>query len=333
MRIEELCLYKAYDIGDASHKKEAQEIMSIKDKLKNILEPLVRKHKNKACNKNRKYEEIEVPLEEILSACNVKESFYYDYFRSFYNLSDLDCIQLSITGGYVRNFLLSSNAKTDIDVVINNHLVPQFIAFLYKLKSNITEKVLEYDFCDNTMHLLPYVYTYVHIVDDQAHIMVDPAVFDFTINCACISSINGHVYAPAATIHDIEHGIIRSTAQIIRGLDITHVIRISLAIRAIRFALKYNMKIHDMLYKAIKLLFFLQNERNTIDDYQIYHAIKHLYDDPEDLREEIFSTLKWLNMFETRQFANFDEYFNYIKNRYEQNPREGRLISGIDFSY
>ena len=322
-----LCLYKAYEIGDASHKREVKEIMSIKSRLQDILMPLAEKFKDATYNKDKKLDKVKIPIEDILLACNKEKRSCYEYFRSSYTLSNLDYIHLSIAGGYVRNYLLGFNVKTDIDVITDNRLAEQLISFLYELRSDITENVLEYDFCNNTMHLLSSISTSV------AHLMIDPVAFDFTINCACISANNGLIYAPAATIHDLEHRIIRPTAQVAESKNITHSIKISLAIRAVRFALKYDMKIHDMLYKGIKLLFFLQNERNTVDDYQMYHALKHLYDDPKDLREEVFSTLKWLGMFETNQFASFDEYFNYIKNRYEQDPRAGRLISGIDFSY
>lgn len=159
-------------------------------------------------------------------------------------------------------------------------------------------------------------------------------MFDFTVNCACISSTDGCLYASPITIYDIENKILRPTRQALPDFNPSELLRVSIAVRAVRFALKYDMQIHDMLYTAIKSLFRLQHERETIDDAQTYHALKHLYDDPIELREEVYKTLKKLKMYETDKYDNLDDYFSHIKTNFDDKPRNGRIItnySGLSY--
>jgi hypothetical protein len=243
--------------------------------------------------------------------------------RDFQDLY-IGAMRYSITGGTCRNELLGIDAKTDIDVVVQDYNCAYdalSMSFRHRETSNTVVEVYETD--DNTIHTIPK--PYIRCIEGLAdrhgrerlteHVFVDPMGFDFTINCACISTTDGWLYAPPATLHDINRKVLRASCQLREDYDPSMLLKLPLLIRVIRFALKYDMHIHNDLYVALNAYFTLQRDRNAIDDKSMYHGLKHLYNDSEDLRKEFYSIFRKLNVIETEKFANFDDYFKYIKGK------------------
>lgn len=339
-------LYDFQKVKDVSHRKEVKEMMSMKDKVYKIYDDCVEQQKEefgpntKTTSLNliylrrrqrEKNKELELSTDD--------ETSPYSYFNRLIDREEIDKFsKASIVGGYVRNELFQTDYKTDIDVVIGSSLTENFIKLLYKEEKDKYTDVSYYNFLDNTMHLINNSLTISKLDDEKAenlkykyaitigessyvnknleltHVFVNPAEFDFTVNCGNISSTDGWLYAPPVTLYDIEHKILRPTLQISPDNFLLGSLRQSTVIRAIRFTLKYDMHMHNSMYIIVKAFLQLQKERKSVDDAQMLTCLRHLYDDPKPLRDEIYSTLRSMGMYETEKYSTFDDYFNYIKN-------------------
>jgi hypothetical protein len=215
----------------------------------------------------------------------------------------------SIAGGYCRNFMLGVQTVTDIDIVTNDFaLYKRHLLTDYSNTSDATS-VVKFQLPNNTLHLtngFAHEYDYGGIFQT----FVDPYRFDFTINLGCLSLMDGKLYAPPITLYDIKHRILRLSNTVERTAVDT-----ALLLRAIRFALKYNLRVHSSIINAINMLIFIQDKLGSSDDMATYHSIKHMNDETQELRDSFFSALKYLRYKDTAAFSSFENYFGYIKGR------------------
>lgn len=278
------------------------------------------KIKNLSDNKEIKYLQS---IKDIETKTNNNKKFVEETFK------------ISVTGGFTRNLMLNFNdPNTDIDMVYNyQNTCDCFDKYFKKGEKHATVK--EYIYKKTKIHLIRKPYTVFKSNSSLVqHVFVDPLFFDFTINLGCISLTDNNLYAPPTTLTDIQNRIVRTTLQLSEK-NILFLLNQSLALRGIRFAIKYDMSIHDYLYKAIKLLFQIQRDYKTIDDLTNYYTLKHIITEPEPLKQEIYSVIKKLKMYEIENFPNLDSYFNYVKNRVEtENCRKNYVLPyGSCFTY
>jgi hypothetical protein len=334
---EQKALYDFIPAKDMSSNKYVKEVMNLRHKLDPLISP-----------------------EGIL---NIEELKKHIPRRLRGNNFDIDYLSLknyrkatnpAIAGGFCRNILMGKDYPTDIDLVasVDSTLLRNVLSLSFK---EVTEEgAPKFKILDNTMHTMNCGMSILdegkkgyslslwdwesnHTLADSdikiARTTVDSGRFDFTINCGSISLTDGILYAPPITLHDIEKGILRHTSQL-SSKTILFSMNYSTIIRAIRFTLKYGLKLHDTMYKSIR--YFLDINRNLVNynDKAIYFALKSLYKDPKPLRDEIYSILKKLKMIETENYKDLDTYFNHIKNRKENNPRPTLIIvPGETFDY
>lgn len=224
----------------------------------------------------------------------------------------------SITGGYCRNHLLGVETITDIDVVTNSpDEICQALSRQFFQVPNRNRIVKTYTVPDNTLQVLPY--GHIHIENGVGHVGVEPSRFDFTVNLACISAVNGCLYAPPVTMFDIKNKILRPCTQpySLECYGPANVMILSVILRAIRFSLKYDMAIHESILRAMDILFTIQNETRQVDDVNLYHCLKGLRNDSPELRERFYNTLRALRFIETNQHDTFDDYFRHVEARFK----------------
>jgi hypothetical protein len=264
-----------------------------------------------------------------------ENNFQFDHgtIEMFFDTNNRLCeeyVLFSITGGRCRNILLNYDVNTDIDIACHSVLVYDILSTAFKRVPSRNTRIPVYEILDNTMHAIPDSYT-VRYEDDEErikHVFIDPLRFDFTINCACISTRDGWMYAPIATLHDIQHKTLRATCQLLDEYSPVMLFDLCTLIRALRFTLKYDLVMHNEIYNAIKVFFTAQRDLKLADDYTMYHALKHLYDDDKSLRDEFYSILKRLKAYETENYSTFDEYFSYIEYKKDNMPRVSNVTKG-----
>lgn len=342
------------DLGDYSDKKEVKMIKSFNDKIKEI-ELL-----NRDSIENEQHKRL-----DILKAKGIDrevldifiDNYCYTQQENYYiNASSLNSLKeniYSITGGYCRNIMFDTeDAKTDIDILCYDNYFHGGLDFFYTSSKDKRTGKITYDIPNNTLHVLNFrsvaynpikkqMYDAFTLDDDKKdfHLFIYPKEFDFTINLGCISSLDGHLYAPPITMHDIKNKILRPTSlmfdnngdgmpmdALMDGLDIKKVIR------GIRFMVKYDMSLHNSFFKGIKLLFSLCKELKTNDYSPIFYTLKHVVDEPVSIKDEIFSHLKYLGMYEVDKFLNINDFFSYVKERHEKEDYEYKIMLPLNGS-
>lgn len=242
---------------------------------------------------------------------------YVILLKDLYSKGDLS--PFSITGGYCRNHMLGVQTETDIDIVTSNieDNCMEFSKYFKEIKGNVI--VRTYQLPDNTMHLLSQDFSMC--IDGFYHIFIHPLAFDFTINLGCISMVDGNLYAPPITTFDIKNKILRPCSIGTESHEMTSVLSLPIILRAIRFALKFDMRMHISLLHAMNILFTLQNEVDSTDDVSIYHVLKHINEDSPSFKEKYYSALRSLKFISTDKYSTFDDYFKYIESNINTNPR------------
>jgi hypothetical protein len=229
----------------------------------------------------------------------------------------------SIVGGYSRNHMLNVQTITDVDVVTNS--VPEVCNALSKVyrRLDTTTVVNTYQMPDNTLHLLSNSYHRIG-PEFEGRIFIDPVTFDFTVNLGSISAYDGHLYAPPVTLFDIKNKILRPSIQPTDYLSY-QIMNLSVLLRAIRFSVKYDMTVHSSILCAIDIFFAVTERTKTVDDATLYHTLKHLLDETQEVRTKFFAVLRSLNFIDTDRYNNFDDYFKFISDNCEHQPRSSPM--------
>lgn len=334
---EQKALYDFVPVKDMSSNKYVREVISMRHKLDPLVSP----------DGTFNVEELKKHIPRRLKTNNFNTKLIsLDNYRKATNPA--------IAGGFCRNILMDKDNPTDIDLVasVDARISRDLLSLNFK---NVTEEGSpKFEILDNTMHVMNCGMSVIdegekgysistwnwesnHSLAGQdtkiVRTTVDPGKFDFTINCGSISSTDGILYAPPITLYDIEKGILRHTSQL-SSRSVLFSMNYSTVIRAIRFTLKYNLKLHDTMYKSIRFFIELNSNLVNYNDKASYFALKSLYQDPKALREEVYSILKKLKMTETEEHKDLDSYFNYIKNRKKNDPRATMVVvPGETFDY
>lgn len=301
-------------LKNVSEKKEVKMIMDIEKRLLEQSEGLARNDKDlfSLTYFENKQSNITTSRQEIKENC-----------------------VFSIAGGYSRNILLGTiDPNTDVDLIVSLSS-SKFIKASFKEIETDNRVIGAYEIPDNSMHTIFNNYDIKDLGNSYVkHRFVSPFEFDFTINLGCICSRDGYLYAPPATIYDIENKILRGVRQLSPDYHINSLLNLSFSIRAVRFALKYDMTIHNDVYSATEALFSIQRDRESIDDLELYHSLKHILNDPEPLRDDIFITLKKLGMFETEKYSNFSDFYSYVEKRFtDKKMRVNKVVVGDRLNY
>jgi hypothetical protein len=96
-------------------------------------------------------------------------------------------------------------------------------------------------------------------------------------------------------------------------------------LRGIRFSLKYDMKIHNTLLKAMDVLFALQNHTLKADDIAIYNVLKHVDQETAEFKTQYYNVLRALNFIDTNSYTTFDDYFKNISYKLHVSPRKSPI--------
>jgi len=272
--------------------------------------------------------EVPANLRTFIKVMDLSNDKYVRVLMDLYKSypGDKRSVAHSIAGGYCRNILAGLSEHTDLDIVPYNLRTMQEL--LQENLEVISEENFQdkYKILDNEAHFAHGAIT--EEVDGVLHVVASPHTFDFTVNLASISCVDGCMYAPPATLYDIKNRIIRPCKCIDELYELENIIDLPIALRAIRFALKYNMKIYKPFMGSIIMLFALQNYIQKTDDKALYYFLKRMQRETSDLRTRVYNALREMNFIDTDKYSSFDDYMKYIQHRVATEPRELPFATG-----
>lgn len=148
----------------------------------------------------------------------------------------------SFAGGFARDLYLGTSWN-DYDIcILNLHLVKENLQKMGLLEIGRQER----DEIPHDYYVDPYDFSRkkypIHWIQADNPWAFAPVHFDFSINQICLKS-DGLFYAPTYAWKDLDKRIIRKVACRMSG---------NLALRAIRFAAKYDYSIHSDLEEEMK---------------------------------------------------------------------------------
>jgi hypothetical protein len=203
----------------------------------------------------------------------------------------------SFSGGFARDLWLGK-PWNDYDVCLeNNHLAAQRLEEMGLLEKGVQEEnEIPHDY-----YVDPYSFNkekrpihWIHADNGWAYA---PKHFDFSINQICLKP-DGYFHAPTLTWRDLDRGIIRKVAERMTT---------NLAMRAIRFACKYDFTLHETMVEQLK-----QHISTPMDTLLlIRNANKMVEDGVGDKCLELMKSLDWPD---TKECEAMTDYLRVLNN-------------------
>jgi len=241
------------------------------------------------------------------------------YIKELMSINSKEEVSFGVAGGFCRNYMLNSEENTDIDIITDDvpYLENVFLKYFDTCtsKDHIITKFLnpQFKILDNTMHFAYGIFT--SFIDEVNYVFPSPEFFDFTINLGAISIKDGYLYAPPITIFDIKHKIIRPCILAFEEEESYRSVSLGLSLRAIRFALKYKMKIHEVALKSMHVLFSLQNYTGNVNDRTLYYYLSKIMKETQEFKKEYYNALRSLSFIDTDKYSTFESYFKNITSK------------------